>query len=72
MSALGISLDALEIQFENFRKKFPPIRLNAAATVDNGGIVRVPEPERQSLAASFDEKRKNLSVLKFVPASGDA
>lgn len=72
MSALGISLDALEIQFENFRKKFPPIRLNAAATVDNEGIVRVPEPERQSLAASFDEKRKNLSVLKFVPASGAA
>ena len=72
MSALGISMDALEIQFENFRKKFPPIHLYAAATVDNGGILRVKDSDKQRLASFYDEKRSNLSVLKFVPASGAA
>ena len=72
MSALGISMDALEIQFENFRKKFPPIHLYAAATVVNGGILRVKDSDKQRLASFYDEKRSNLSVLKFVPASGAA
>jgi len=65
-------MDALEIQFENFRKKFPPIHLYAPATVDNGGILRVQDSEKQRLASFYDEKRCNLSVLKFVPASGAA
>ena len=72
MSALGISGDALEIQLDNFRKKFPSIHLHSAATVENGGVLCVSDKDKQRLADLFDEKRKTLSVLKFVPASGAA
>ncbi|MBR4803517.1 MAG: DUF4301 family protein, partial [Bacteroidales bacterium] len=72
MSALGISIDALQIQLDNFRNKFPSIHLHSAATVDNGGILRVQDADKQRFARLFDEKRKPLSVLKFVPASGAA
>lgn len=72
MSALGISVDALELQFENFRNKFPPIHLYAAATVENGGILRLPDADKQRMADLYDDKRRNVSVLKFVPASGAA
>ena len=65
-------MDALNVQFDNFRKKFPPIHLNAPATVDNGGIVRVGQGDIQRLASFYDDKRKSRSVLKFVPASGAA
>ncbi len=72
MSALGISMDALEIQFNNFRKKFPPVHLHSAATVDNGGILRVQDSDKRFFSTLFDEKRQRLSLLKFIPASGAA
>ena len=65
-------MDALNVQFDNFRKKFPPIHLYAPATVDNGGIVRVGQDDIQRMASFYDDKRKSRSVLKFVPASGAA
>lgn len=72
MSALGISMDALERQIENFRKKFPPIHLHSAATVENGGILRLDEASKKQFASLYDEKRASRTVLKFVPASGAA
>ena len=72
MSALGISMDTLRHQFDNFRKKFPPIHLYAAATVQNDGIIRLTEEDQRRFVSFYDERRKRLSVLKFVPASGAA
>ncbi|MFI2741364.1 DUF4301 family protein [Zhouia sp. PK063] len=67
----GISLEKIEHQIETFKEGIPFIQLVSAATVDKG-IHKFSDEEKEALINFFDEKKNNLSLLKFVPASGAA
>ena len=67
----GISLETIQQQISHFETGFPFLKVLKAATVGDG-IVRVSEEESAALVDEFDAQAKNVSLLKFVPASGAA
>ena len=69
----GISEEKIAEQLACFEKGFPYLKLYAAASVENGGIV-VPDAEKQKeyLAAWDSYKEGDKKIVKFVPASGAA
>ena len=71
LSKKGISDIEFETQLENFQKGFPYMNLAGAATVGDG-IVKLSEADAKEYASLFDKNSKELSMIKFVPASGAA
>ena len=71
LSKKGISDIEFETQLENFQKGFPYMNLAGAATVGDG-IVKLSEADAQEYADFFEQNSKELSMIKFVPASGAA
>ena len=67
----GISMETIEKQVHDFKHGFPFIRLQAAATKENG-IRTFNEKEIHELITNFDRTAKDLKLIKFVPASGAA
>lgn len=68
----GSELSTVKAQIENFRKGFPYLEVDEAATIDNGIIVLNDEAVKD-YGAYFDEQTgKGTIPLKFVPASGAA
>ena len=72
MQALGLSEDAVKHQIENFRQGFPKIELLDAATVDNGGILRLDDDQIARYTEAYRQASRGRKILKFVPASGAA
>lgn len=70
----GISEDKLNEQLAAFRRGFPFLDLEAAASVDNGGILSVGEAAQKAFLAAWDAYTADADhrVVKFVPASGAA
>jgi hypothetical protein len=66
-----IPLSVIENQISNFIKGFPFVNLEAAATVAYG-IRKFDSGEIQELASFYKNELKNISTVKFVPASGAA
>jgi hypothetical protein len=71
IKAHGISLDKIEGELLLFQSGIPKIYLERPATL-NDGIVKLTQEEFQKQAAFFDQKKQNLKLKKFVPASGAA
>lgn len=69
--SLGISLDKIEGELLLFKLGIPKITLEKPATIDDG-IVKLSTEEFQNYADSFDSKKDQLKLKKFVPASGAA
>ena len=67
----GISRELIEVQLENFRKGFPPIQLIAPARVGDG-IIRLTDQQSKEYAEKYMKIQKDLTTIKFVPASGAA
>ncbi|MFS4454663.1 DUF4301 family protein [Maribacter sp. 2304DJ31-5] len=67
----GINREKVQGQINTFEQGIPFVDLKDAAVVGNG-ICRFSEQEEKELVRLFNEKLPNLSVLKFVPASGAA
>lgn len=67
----GISKDVIERQLEYFRKGFPFLKLDRAATIHDG-IIRMTEEEIQSFENGFEKDLGPRRIYKFVPASGAA
>ena len=67
----GTDIQDVESQISRFREGFPFIRLAAPATIGNG-LIRLDDQHVKDLAASFEEMKQDLRILKFVPASGAA
>lgn len=67
----NIDLEILENQFEILRNGLPKINLERPAII-NDGIVSISESEAIYHANYFDQKKENLKLKKFVPASGAA
>lgn len=62
---------AIEQQIQHFITGFPYLHVLKAATVGDG-IIRVSDQEATELSNQFDAQASQLSLLKFVPASGAA
>ena len=68
---LGVRPEQIDKQLDNLERGFDFINLQQAATVGNG-IARVTEAEENFFISLFEEKKKSLSMVKMVPASGSA
>lgn len=71
LQARGISPESAETQLRHFREGFPFIRLNRPATPGDG-IRVLGEDEKSEAIRFYNRHNGNLSILKFVPASGAA
>ncbi|MDR6299536.1 DUF4301 family protein [Mesonia maritima] len=58
-------------QLETFKSGIPPINLIISATLKNG-IISITEEEKEKFISYFDSEKKELKLVKFVPASGAA
>ncbi len=67
----GLTLDKVQSQVNLFKKGLPFVNLKSAATIGNG-ILSINDNERKDLIENYDNKRDDISILKFVPASGAA
>ncbi len=66
-----INIETLEHQFQVLRNGLPKIHIDRPAVIKDG-IVTISNEEAVYHANYFDEKKKNLKLKKFVPASGAA
>ncbi|MGC1515542.1 MAG: DUF4301 family protein, partial [Maribacter sp.] len=67
----GISKNRVEQYVKTFQEGIPFVNLKHAAVIGNG-ILRFSKDEERTLITLYDEKSKQLDILKFVPASGAA
>lgn len=66
-----IKLDAIEFQLTILKNGIPKINLDRTATI-NDGIIKITKEEATYFSNYFDQKKENLKLKKFVPASGAA
>ncbi len=71
LSALGIEKKTVINQIETFKSGIPFVQLEKAARVDEG-ILKFSVYEEEELIQIFEKGISDLSILKFVPASGAA
>lgn len=69
--AKGISEGDIYTQIENLKRGFPFVHLASAATVGHG-ITTLSEEKLQYYVDKYESTMPDLSVIKFVPASGAA
>ncbi len=67
----GISKEKVLDQIEIFKEGIPFVRLEKAAIVSDG-ITKLTKAREKKLVVKFEELKRVLSLLKFVPASGAA
>ena len=67
----GLTVDQVASQIDVFKAGLPFLNLKDAATV-NSGILKLEKAEKEQYIKNFQEKRDQISILKFVPASGAA
>ena len=72
IASLGLTEADVQHQIDNFRQGFPKTELVEAATVDNGGILRLSDEEINRYASIYATASQGKKILKFVPASGAA
>ena len=69
----GISEQQIAEQLACFEKGFPFLKLFAAASVENRGIMLASEDAQKTYLAAWDAyKEGDKKIVKFVPASGAA
>lgn len=67
----GISLQTIAKELQIFKEGIPKTMLDRPAKIDDG-IAKLSEPEFESAANYFDNKKDGFKLKKFVPASGAA
>lgn len=67
----GLSLEKVNKQIDLFKQGLPFVNINSAATIGHG-ILQFEESQKNNLIKGYDSKRDDISILKFVPASGAA
>ncbi|MCB0382424.1 MAG: DUF4301 family protein [Psychroserpens sp.] len=67
----GLTLKKVQRQIELFENGIPFANLVSEASIDNG-ILRLSNKDIQESMAYFESKKDDISILKFVPASGAA
>lgn len=67
----GLSVEQVENQIKLFKRGLPFLNLKDAATVDFG-IQQLTKSIKEYYINEFQKRRNEVSILKFVPASGAA
>ncbi|MEH6680684.1 MAG: DUF4301 family protein [Sediminicola sp.] len=67
----GISEEKILGQIETFKDGIPFVSLVKAAVISDG-IIKFDGPEEDAFVQKFENSKENVSLLKFVPASGAA
>ena len=67
----GLTINKVSAQIELFNKGLPFVFLYKEATIENG-IEHLSIQERKKYIDYFNSKKNEISLLKFVPASGAA
>ena len=68
---LGIKTEQIDQQITHFKQGFEFVKLQDAATINNG-IRSFTEEELAAFIQLFEDKRSSLDMIKMVPASGSA
>ncbi|MDR6564886.1 MULTISPECIES: DUF4301 family protein [unclassified Arcicella] len=68
---LGINLETVEQQIQDFKDGFPFMQLQKAATPENG-VIQLSDEKLAEYVSLYESKVKSITPLKFVPASGAA
>jgi hypothetical protein len=71
LSKKGIAPEKAIQQIETFREGIPYVALSKPA-VAGDGIIQLSQEQQQHLREHYREKKPDLKVLKFIPASGAA
>ncbi|NNK70774.1 MAG: DUF4301 family protein [Flavobacteriaceae bacterium] len=71
LKAKGISTEQLEKQLKIFRKGLSAVHIMNAATIGKG-ITKLSDHQLKESADLFDSSKDDFSLMKFVPASGQA
>jgi hypothetical protein len=71
IASRGMGEEDVNNQIRKFKEGFPYLNIIEPAIPGNG-LIQLPEGEISYLAKMYDEARNQLSILKFVPASGAA
>ena len=71
-ASLGLTEEDLEKQIADFRKGVTKSKIVAAATVENGGIIRLSDHRVSEYEEAYNNLSKGKRLMKFVPASGAA
>jgi hypothetical protein len=71
ISKEGLHPDSIKQQIDTFIHGIPFAEVATAASIGNG-IELIGKVDQQKLLDLFEEKRENLDLVKFVPASGAA
>ncbi len=71
LTGKGITKKKVEDQIRTFMEGIPFVHLEAPAVVKNG-ILKLSPKQEKAFVSRFDNSIKELSLLKFVPASGAA
>lgn len=67
----GIAITTVEQQIERFRNGFPNLNVEKAAVIGEG-ILRFEDQKSAELQQTYNSKKEQIKVVKFVPASGAA
>ncbi len=71
IAAHGLSVEGVEKQIDSFKSGFPYLNIARAARVGDG-IIAMNEEAIVAAVSRYESQAKELSVVKFVPASGAA
>ena len=71
IEAKGLTREGVERQINTFKNGTPFAHIVEAATLGNG-ILKLDHQKIDEAIALFEKQKKQLSLLKFVPASGAA
>ncbi len=72
IASMGLTVDAVEKQLENFHNGFRKTKLVDAATINNRGILRMTDEDIAQYSTAYKKLGRGKKILKFVPASGAA
>lgn len=67
----GLTLEEVKIQVKNITSGIPYSNLLEAAIVGNG-IIKITSEKQQKYIDAFEANRNQITICKFVPASGAA
>lgn len=67
----GLHVDSVNNQIDLFKTGVPFLNLKAAANIGNG-ILQLSEAQKNKSIALFESYRNQITIIKFVPASGAA
>ncbi|MCD8072101.1 MAG: DUF4301 family protein, partial [Alistipes sp.] len=67
----GLSEEKVRLQIDNFIKGFGYLPVERAASVPDG-ILRPTERQAEEFIADYESSSRDLTIVKFVPASGAA